>query len=84
MGEVFPGGGFVLDTPDEIQAASWLALRSALSLQLKGLRLSRNTSASAIAIRRLQGEGLVAPGKKPQAATLLKILNKMIADRYGM
>ena len=36
--------GFVLDTPEQIQMARYLTLRSGLKLELKGLRMTRGVS----------------------------------------
>ena len=35
---------FVLDTPEQIQMARYLTLRSGLKLELKGLRMTRGVS----------------------------------------
>ncbi len=46
--EVFEGGGFVI-TGNDINLYRLLALKGALKLQAKGLKLSRGASASTIA-----------------------------------
>ena len=68
----------ILDTPEQIEAASILALRSALRLQVRGLRLtSRGPSALTIARKR----GLTT---KRTAAGALEDVSQSIADNYGM
>lgn len=74
----------VLTGPDQTMAASWLALRSALKIELgTGMQLSRGRSASKIATDRLKAEGKIAEGKRPNKLTVYKILNAHIVEMLG-
>lgn len=52
MGEVTEDGTVILDQPHEIAMYSLLTMRSALGLQVKGLRVMRGTTALAVARHR--------------------------------
>lgn len=65
-----------LDTPEEINFASVLALRSALKLQARGMRLS-NRGPSALTIARKRGFT-----KKRTAQGALEDVNTLLAQ-YG-
>lgn len=66
----------VLDTPEEINFASVLALRSALKLQVRGMRLS-NRGPSALSIAKKRGFT-----KKNTAKGALEDVNALLAP-YG-
>lgn len=69
---------------ERVEGARLLALRSALSLQLKGMKMSRGASASEIATRTvLKPAGIVAEGKRPNANTVYKLLNDYIVENLG-
>jgi hypothetical protein len=65
----------ILDTPEQINFASVLALRSALRLQTKGLKMSRGASALSIA----RSRGFT---NKRTAQGALDDMNAMLAE-YG-
>lgn len=45
MGQVFAGGGFILDKPDEIAFFNLARLKGALKLELLGMKMSRGPTA---------------------------------------
>jgi hypothetical protein len=68
---------FILDTPEQIEAASILALRGALRLESRGMKMSRGRSALSIA----RDRGLTT---KRTAKGALEDVSKYIADNYGL
>lgn len=56
----------IADTPEAIQAFRLLALRSALKLEIAGLKLSRGVRASALVREALTDAGKKAPRKLPE------------------
>jgi len=54
----------VIDTPEGIAAYRLLSIRSALKLEVIGLRMSRGFKASAVARDELKAAGKAAPANK--------------------
>lgn len=70
---------------ENVENARLLALRSALSIEVRtGMKMSRGASASEIATRTvLKPAGLVKEGKRPNKATVYRLLNDYIVSVLG-
>lgn len=72
----------IIDTPEGIEAARMIALRSGLSLECKtGMKLSRGRSANQIATDFLKGHGRIAANKRPNKTTTYRLLNEWMVEK---
>jgi len=71
----------VIDTPEGIEAARLMALRSGLSIECRtNMTMSRGRSANQIATEFLKGQGVIAPNKRPNKTTTYNLLNKFMVE----
>lgn len=71
----------VIDTPEGIEAARLIALRSGLRLECRTAMKMGRRSANQIATEFLKGQGMIAQNKRPNKPTTYALLNKWMVDR---
>lgn len=73
-------GSWSADGEEAVNLVRMLTIRSGIRLETKGLKMTRGRSCTAIATEILQSEGIIKPGKRPQARTVYPLFDKWLAD----
>jgi len=73
-------GAIHADGPQGVNTYRMITIRQGIALELKGLRLTRGRSCSAVATDILKEEGVIAEGKRPNKATVYRLFNDYLVS----